>query len=210
MASIPCSARDAANECRLNKDTAARAFKELIELGFIEETLHGSLSRKTRIASEWRLSAFRCDLTGEAARLSQTRDSQAPSPVLNDARSKTAACPKRGTVKNTSLPQKKDSACPERGPVPVPNEGTLNNRLITTSISAGTDGLIDLEGHSRGANERRWRQGRSRVHRHRPHRAASPRGLLPSRRHSACGQTEARPGAQVASLKSWVPLGSRS
>jgi hypothetical protein len=142
---IPCSAREAANECRLNKDTASRAFKELIELGFIDETRHGSLSRKTRIASEWRLTAFRCDLTGEAAPLSETRDSQELSPALNDARSKTAACPKRGTVKNVGLSQTKGSACPKQGTVPVGNEGTLNNRLITTSIS-GTDGLIDREG----------------------------------------------------------------
>lgn len=60
---IAFSVRDAAEECGLAKDTANRAFKELIALGFIEETNHGSLSRKTRIASEWRLTAFRCDLT---------------------------------------------------------------------------------------------------------------------------------------------------
>jgi hypothetical protein len=36
---------------------ALRAFKELIALGFIEETRHGSLNRKTRVASEWRLTA---------------------------------------------------------------------------------------------------------------------------------------------------------
>lgn len=32
-------------------------------LGFIEETRHGSFSKKTSIASEWRLTAFYCDLT---------------------------------------------------------------------------------------------------------------------------------------------------
>jgi hypothetical protein len=37
----------------------------LVDLGFIEETRHGSsLSGKTRLASEWRLTAFKCDLTG--------------------------------------------------------------------------------------------------------------------------------------------------
>ncbi len=61
---IACSVRDAATECNLAIDTASRAFKELIDLGFIEETRHGGLSRKTRIASEWRLTAFKCDLTG--------------------------------------------------------------------------------------------------------------------------------------------------
>jgi hypothetical protein len=61
---LSCSVRDAAAECRLNKATVAKAFRELSDFGFIEETRHGSLSRKTRIASEWRLTAFRCDLTG--------------------------------------------------------------------------------------------------------------------------------------------------
>jgi hypothetical protein len=61
---IAFSVRDAASECGLAKDTANRSFKELVDLGFIEETRHGGLSRKTRIASEWRMTAFKCDLTG--------------------------------------------------------------------------------------------------------------------------------------------------
>jgi len=61
---IAYSVRDAATECLLAKETAGRAFKELVDLGFMEEMRHGSLSRKTRIASEWRLTAFKCDLTG--------------------------------------------------------------------------------------------------------------------------------------------------
>lgn len=60
---IAFSIRDAAAECNLAKNTGAKALKELIELGFIEKTRHGGLSRKTRMASEWRLTAFRCDLT---------------------------------------------------------------------------------------------------------------------------------------------------
>ena len=58
------SVREAAKECGLANNTAHRAFNELIDLGFIEETRHGSLSRKTSIASESRLTAFKCDLTG--------------------------------------------------------------------------------------------------------------------------------------------------
>jgi hypothetical protein len=62
---IAYSVRDAASECDINKDTASRAFKELVARGFIEERRHGALSKKTRIASEWRLTAYKCDLTGE-------------------------------------------------------------------------------------------------------------------------------------------------
>jgi hypothetical protein len=58
------SVRDAAGECNLDKATASRGFKELVDRGFIEETRHGGISKKTRLASEWRLTAFKCDLTG--------------------------------------------------------------------------------------------------------------------------------------------------
>ena len=142
---IPCSAREAASECNLARNTILRAFKELISLGFVEETRHGSLSRKTRIASEWRLTAFRCDLTGRAASLAQMRASQEHSPVPYGAQSGTVAWLKPGPVKGPSLAQKRSSARLKRETVPGSNEGTLNNRLITTSIS-GTDGLIDREG----------------------------------------------------------------
>ena len=64
---IGLSVRDAAQECALAINTAHRAFKELVELGLIEETLHGGFSRKTARASEWRLTGFKCDLTGNLA-----------------------------------------------------------------------------------------------------------------------------------------------
>jgi hypothetical protein len=64
---IPYSVRDAAQECNVAINTASQCFKELVEAVFIEETRHGGLSRKTRIASEWRLAAYRCDLTGGLA-----------------------------------------------------------------------------------------------------------------------------------------------
>jgi hypothetical protein len=157
---ISFSVRDAASECGLARDTAGRAFRELMDLGFIEERRHGSLSRKTRIASEWRMTAFRCDLTGalksclfmqrgEAARsyrilrsrpqtgrretagLSQTTASA----VLNDGRE----CPKR----RHSLSQTTASAspeCPKRRPVeavlggsPVLDDGT---HVIYQSVSS--------------------------------------------------------------------------
>jgi hypothetical protein len=84
-----------------------------VDAGFLEETRHGDLIRKTRIASEWRLTAYKCDLTGSlsnnafmtrgtlvnenrqhksrpqtsragTARPSQTEPSQTHSPGLND------------------------------------------------------------------------------------------------------------------------------
>jgi hypothetical protein len=121
---LSCSVRDAAKECRLNKDTAARAFKELVVLGFIEETRHGSLSRKTKAASEWRLTAFRCDLTGALkTSLFMQRGSQARDVLLSEKRGH--ACPKIGTRGDSTplyCPKQGDTqgqfrggACPKRG-----------------------------------------------------------------------------------------------
>ena len=61
---LALSVRDAAARCNIARDTASRAFRELVDAGFLEETRHGRLSRKTRIASEWRMTAHYCDLTG--------------------------------------------------------------------------------------------------------------------------------------------------
>jgi hypothetical protein len=159
---ISFSVRDAASECGLARDTACRAFKELMDLGFIEERRHGSLSRKTRIASEWRLTAFKCDLTGElksalfmqrgelarSYRLLRSRpqtgrrdtaglSQMTASAVLNDGRE----CPKR----RHSLSQTTASAspeCPKRRPVeavlggsPVPNDGT--HMIYQSIVSSG-------------------------------------------------------------------------
>jgi hypothetical protein len=61
---IPYSAREAAEECRINKDTASRAFAELQAKGFIECATPGGFTRKVRHATEWRLTDERCDVTG--------------------------------------------------------------------------------------------------------------------------------------------------
>src|SRR5947208_9979980 len=47
---IAFSVRDAAKECRLSKNTANRAFKELVERGFVELKTPGGFSRKVRHA----------------------------------------------------------------------------------------------------------------------------------------------------------------
>ena len=77
------SVRDAASECNIAINTASRAFKELIDLGFIEGTREGSFDDKSRIASEWRLTAFPCNLTKAHKtcafmhRVAQARDNRA-------------------------------------------------------------------------------------------------------------------------------------
>jgi hypothetical protein len=125
---------------------------ELVDLGFIEETRHGGLSRKTRIASEWRMTALKCGLTGafksvlfmqrgelargrrllrckpqtgrrEPARLSQN----VTEPVSNDARE---CLKRRHSLSQTTVD--KSPECLKRRPVeavfggpPVSNDGTM-------------------------------------------------------------------------------------
>ena len=61
---IALSVRDAAERCRVNKDTAAKAMTSLQEHGFVECVTPGGFSRKVRHAAEWRLTIERCDKTG--------------------------------------------------------------------------------------------------------------------------------------------------
>lgn len=62
---LALSARDAASQCRINKDTAVAAFRVLIARGFIERTAEGSFAYKKLHSAEWRLTWLKCDRTGE-------------------------------------------------------------------------------------------------------------------------------------------------
>lgn len=50
-----------------DKSTAARALRELVCKGFVECVSKGGFSLKLPHASEWRLAAFKCDVTGALA-----------------------------------------------------------------------------------------------------------------------------------------------
>lgn len=62
---IGLGVRDAAQECNVNKDTAAAGFRRLIDKGFLICTTPGGFSCKVRLASEWRMTHLRCDKSGE-------------------------------------------------------------------------------------------------------------------------------------------------
>ena len=62
---LALSVRDAAERCRINKDTAAKALAALQTAGFIECVTPGGFTRKVRHATEWRLTIHPCDVTGE-------------------------------------------------------------------------------------------------------------------------------------------------
>lgn len=88
--SLGLGARRAADLCNISKNTAPAAFQRLQDLGFIECATPGGFSKKTRHQTEWRLTAYRCNLTqqpgsrafmkwrpGEKSR-SQMRDATVP------------------------------------------------------------------------------------------------------------------------------------
>lgn len=62
---IALSVRDAAEACNINKDTAGKAFKELIEKGFLVCKSPGGFSLKMRHATEWLWTEHRDDVTGD-------------------------------------------------------------------------------------------------------------------------------------------------
>jgi hypothetical protein len=63
---IGLSVRQAAEAIHVSKDTAARAMSRLQDRGFIVAVTKGRFVRK-RHATRWRLTEFKCDLTGQPA-----------------------------------------------------------------------------------------------------------------------------------------------
>jgi hypothetical protein len=59
------SIRRASERGNIARGTAARAFAELQERGFIDCMTKGGFNRKAPHASEWRLTWWSCDVTGE-------------------------------------------------------------------------------------------------------------------------------------------------
>lgn len=58
---IGLSVRVASGRCNIARGTAARSFEELQDRGFIECMTRGGFNRKTRHASEWRLTFWPCN-----------------------------------------------------------------------------------------------------------------------------------------------------
>jgi hypothetical protein len=62
---ISLSARRLACQMPCDKATASRALRELEDAGFIETMRVGTFTRKDRLASEYRLCIYTCDVTGD-------------------------------------------------------------------------------------------------------------------------------------------------
>ena len=64
---IIVSVRMLADELGISKDTAAKKIHFLVERGFIAVVKQGAFSMKMRHAAEYRITAFKCDITGALA-----------------------------------------------------------------------------------------------------------------------------------------------
>jgi hypothetical protein len=61
------SVRRASERCKIARGTAQRALVELQDRGFIDCMTKGAFSRKVLHATEWRLTWWTCDVTGQLA-----------------------------------------------------------------------------------------------------------------------------------------------
>lgn len=64
---IPYSLAEIADDLGVSKQTAMRALDKLQDHGFVEMVKQGAFRLKHRHATEWRLTEFRCDVTGKLA-----------------------------------------------------------------------------------------------------------------------------------------------
>lgn len=65
---IGLGAREAGNAINVGRSTANRALKRLVALGFIEAAKLSGFNRKDRVATEWLLTEYKNDITGELAK----------------------------------------------------------------------------------------------------------------------------------------------
>lgn len=64
---LSCSVREISEALHVSKMTASRALQSLQDRGFVVLVRKGTFSQKVRNASEWRLTEFANDVTGEMA-----------------------------------------------------------------------------------------------------------------------------------------------
>jgi DNA-binding transcriptional regulator YhcF (GntR family) len=64
--SLALSTRTLAGQRGCSLDTAARAIRELLEKGFVEIVRASGFNVKSRLAAEYRMTLYRCDVTNAA------------------------------------------------------------------------------------------------------------------------------------------------
>jgi len=111
---IRYSVRQAASALHIGKTTAARAFLQLQDRGFIVQTQKGAFSRKVRHSTLWRLTEFGCD--GELA----TKEYSRWQPPENS---------QRGTCSGTVRYPRRDRSVPVTGQRAFQANGHADDKL---------------------------------------------------------------------------------
>jgi len=70
---IGLGCRELADDINMSRNSAARAFDGLQQKGFIVKAKASAFNIKNRMATEWRLTELKCDVTGELATKDFTR-----------------------------------------------------------------------------------------------------------------------------------------
>jgi hypothetical protein len=109
---LALSVRRLAEAISCNKDTAAKALTELEVKGFIACEKVGQFTRKERHSTEYRLTAYRCDVTGETA----TREFNPGEKWLPSRSDETGQSVRRSRTDATANPQ---SVRPDRTDSPL-------------------------------------------------------------------------------------------
>lgn len=144
---LALSVRDAAERCKINKDTANKALATLEAMGFTECASQGGFSRKVRHAAEWRLTLWRCDKSGAlpSKAFMKWRPDAAPK-----EKTRSHLRPRRSPEMGQSASEQTENRphCPKRGdregqiePLTVPNEGThIHSTMVGVSRIVGVAG----------------------------------------------------------------------
>jgi hypothetical protein len=154
---IALSTRDAAERTGCSKDTAARAFTELTAKGFIDCCARGHFDRKSPHASEYRLTLYYCDRTGERASkvFMSWREEQSKS-VAGPMRG--TASPTSGTVQGSTKENyhlRSDER--DRAPFIDPSTGPITGTHIIYQMGCGVDVTKDEAEVADGRSPRRLR-----------------------------------------------------
>lgn len=114
---IGLGVRDLAEAMKMSKNTAHRSLERLMEVGFLARAKPSGFNVKNRISTEWRLTEYRCDVSGHLA----TKDFMRWQP---DSLTHETVAPDFGTRENKTQSHPRDTQSHPRDCDPSDNTKT--------------------------------------------------------------------------------------
>ncbi len=141
---LALSVRVAADQCNINKDTAAACLRRLQERGFIERTQEGKRTAGA-FAAEWRLCTHRCDRTGKApSRAFQKYQLSADERVRKEGRSDARTKRQATRAEEKARSEMRGQGVPYEGP--EADYGTRNVRNEGTETAPSAPNCVRSQG----------------------------------------------------------------